>query len=299
MIMSDLQYEFFMSQIQLIRDIKEDEKVKISLVFYEILQAPCILKVCKNRNVTAVYQSLMPLRHPNLAIVYDAIYASPNTYIIEEWIGGKNLSEWLERKKVFTEKETVRIMQEVCKGLEVLHHHIPPIVHNDIKLSNIMEGEDGRIKLFDYDISRYYKDGATQNTRLFGTKDYASPEHFGFGQSEPSSDIFSLGITMHVMLTGQGLTLEHKSVYKGRLNRIIKKCIQIDRKKRYATASDLIWQFKRYNSKIGWILLIILVSLLLLFACVISIFLTAFTLDPGKYLGTELMVFMNFIRGVH
>ena len=154
--MSELRYEFIMSQIKHIRDIKENEKTKISLVFYEGCQAPCIFKVCKNRNLLEVYQALMEVRHPNVAMIYDCIYEDGNTYVLEEYIMGKTLAEILEEKGTFSEKETTRIMVDLCKGLDVLHHHSPQVIHNDIKTSNIMIKEDGSVKLFDFDISRIY-----------------------------------------------------------------------------------------------------------------------------------------------
>ena len=234
--MSDIRYEFIMSQIKHIRDIKETEKTKISLVFYEGCQAPCIFKICKDRDLTDVYQLLMEINHPNLATVYDCVYADGNTYVVEEFIQGKTLSEILEEKGTFSEEETIRIMKELCDGLAVLHLHAPTIIHNDIKASNIMLREDGSVKIFDFDISRIYKDGSYKNTKLMGTREYAAPEHYGFGQSEPCTDIYSLGITMHEMLTGQGLNQEHKVTYEGRLASIIQKCVEIDRNKRYASA---------------------------------------------------------------
>ena len=99
--MSDIRYEFIMSQIKHIRDIKENEKTKISLVFYEGCQGPCILKICKNRDLSEVYQALMGVQHPNVAQVYDCICENGNTYIIEEYIPGKTLAELLEEKGIF------------------------------------------------------------------------------------------------------------------------------------------------------------------------------------------------------
>ena len=237
--MSSIRYEFFMSQIKHMRDMKENEKIKISFVFYEGCQGPCIFKICKNRDLSEVYQALMEIRHPHLAVVYDCIYENGNTYVLEEYIPGKTLAELLKEKGTFSEEETARIMTELCGGLEVLHRHEPPIIHNDIKTSNIMIREDGTVKLFDFDISRTFKEGSYKNTKLMGTHEYAAPEHYGFGQSEPCTDIYSLGVTMHEMLTGEGLDYEHKVTYEGSLAQVIRKCVEIDRKKRYASAALL------------------------------------------------------------
>jgi len=115
----------------------------------------------------------------------------------------------------------------------------PPVIHNDINTSNIMICDDNRVKLFDFDISRTYKKESNKNTELFGTEEYASPEHFGYGQSEPRTDIYSLGVTMHRMLCGEYLSGDRKCLYKGRMKKIIERCIEIDPKKRYPSVQHL------------------------------------------------------------
>ncbi len=266
--MSDIRYEFIMSQIKHIRDIKENEKTKISLVFYEGCQGPCILKICKNRDLSEVYQALMEVEHPNVAQVYDCIYENGDTYVIEEYINGKTLADILQEKGTISEKETVEIMTELCKGLDELHSQEPPIIHNDIKTSNIMIKEDGNVILFDFDISRIYKEGSYKNTKLMGTYEYAAPEHYGFGQSDPRTDIYSLGVTMHEMLTGVGLDQKHKVTYQGPLAKIIEKCVKIDSQKRYASAALLKSALEKYKEtdgrKWGIILACICGALLLL-----------------------------------
>lgn len=269
--MPDIEYEFFMSQIKHICDIEENSKTKISLVFYEGIQGPCVLKICMNRDLSKVYQVLTQIRHPNVAIVYDYLYADGNTYVIEEFVAGKTLQELLYEKGVFLEKETIRIISSVCQGLEVFHSYKPPVIHNDIKTSNIMVREDGSVKLMDFDITRIYREGAEKNTRLFGTEEYASPEHYGFGQSEPSTDIYSLGVTMHEMLTGEGLTNEHKMTYHGKLSKIIRKCIEVDRTKRYQSALQLRRDLEKCQKrKYLWIIGACIFLLVMILACAAS-----------------------------
>lgn len=237
--MSEMKYDFLMSQVSHIRDIKEDEKIKISVVFYEGTQAPCVLKVCKNRDMTEVYQKLMDIRHPNLVSVYDAVCANNNTYVVEEFVDGRTLNEVMTEHGTFSEKETAKMVVEICSGLEMLHESCPPIIHNDIKTSNIMLREDGTLKLIDFDIARSYKEGAAKNTKLMGTEEYAAPEHYGFGQSEPCTDVYSLGVTMHELLMGTALTNERKMTYKGSLQKIIQHCLEVEREKRYSSAKQL------------------------------------------------------------
>lgn len=234
-----VKYRFFMSQLTVIKDLKETEKTKISIVSREGYDAPCVLRVCKNKNLSAVYEVLRKHPNPNTAVVYDFVYENGDTYILEELVDGSTVSELLENNGTFTEQRTAKIMIEICNALAVLHNEQPPVVHNDINPSNIKIRDDGSVKLFDFDISRTYKKGQSQNTVLFGTEEFAAPEHYGYGQSEPRTDIYCLGVTMHKMLTGQGLSSEHRIIYKGPLKSIIRRCLEFDPKNRYGSVVAL------------------------------------------------------------
>ena len=82
----------------------------------------------------------------------------------------------------------------MCDGLKELHEQ--KIIHRDIKPSNMILQADGRIRLIDFDAARIFKDNKATDTELLGTKDYAPPEQYGFGQTDPRSDIYSLGVTI-------------------------------------------------------------------------------------------------------
>lgn len=235
----DIKLDFFMSQIKHLKDIKETEKTKLSIVLYEATNTTCILRICKGRNLSSACDALLQVKNPNTALVYQYVYAGGNTYILEEMLSGKTLEEIICTNGVFSEKDTAKIIISICSGLENLHKMQPPIIHNDINTSNIMLCDDNRVKLFDFDISRTYKKDSNKNTELFGTEEYASPEHYGYGQSEPRTDIYSLGVTIHRMLTGKYLSKDRKSQYKGRMKKLINKCIEIDPKKRYSTVQHL------------------------------------------------------------
>lgn len=241
----DLKFQFFMSRLTHVRDVKDTEKTHISIVLYEANQAYCILRECKGRDLSGVCEALCKVRHPNTVVVYDYVYANGNTYILEENITGTSLEEVLLERR-FTEQETAKLMMALCEGLEPLHALQPPLVHNDINPSNILLREDGSIKLFDFDISRRYRPGVGQNTVLFGTEEYASPEHYGYGQSEPRTDIYCMGVTMHKMLTGKSLTVEHAMTYRGKLRPVIEKCLQLDPRRRYRDVRALQKDLDRF-----------------------------------------------------
>ena len=252
MLENNISLDFFMSQIKVIKEVKDSDKTRINIVLYEPTQSTCVLRVCKGRDLTSVCEALRTVKNPNVAYVYDYVYANGDTYIIEEKLSGETVEAKMSDNSVFSEEQTSKIITAVCDGLSELHKLNPPLIHNDINPSNIMICDDSSIKLFDFDVSRTYKKGSVQNTVLFGTEEYASPEHFGYGQSEPRSDIYCLGVTMHKMLTGQYLSSEHKSLYEGRLNRIVEKCIEIDLEKRYASVDHLKKDLEKATRHGAW-----------------------------------------------
>ncbi len=240
-------YEKFFSQYELYDEItpktinKNDQKVtRIYNAFHKETSSTRILKICEKNNLSTVCESLKKVRHPNVAVVYDYVYYNDDTYILEEKLHGCTLAEKLDIKGELSTKEVARIVMAVCDGLSVLHEKKPPIIHNDIKPSNIYICDDGNVKVFDFDISRTYKEKAVQNTVLMGTEDYASPEHHGFGgQTDQRSDIYSLGVTMHKMLSGRTLNEKRKTTYTGELSRIIDKCVQKEPDERYQSVKLL------------------------------------------------------------
>ena len=234
----NLEYQFFFSSYKSIKTLVSSEDKKIEQIFYEPRQAVCILKIYYGRDLTSVYQRLKEIRHENLAAIYDAIIYDGNTYIVEEAIDGETLEEYLKNEGIVSEEQVIHIVQEVCDGLQILHEQKPPLIHRDIKPSNVMIKEDGSIKIIDFDTVRFHKDNEECDTILLGTKEYASPEHYGYGQTDITSDIYSIGVMMNELLTGEMLS-DHKATYKGRLLPVINCCIQVDFRKRYQSVKEL------------------------------------------------------------
>ena len=90
---------------------------------------------------------------------------------------------------------------QLCDALSYLHSQNPPIIYRDMKPANVMLKPEGNIKIIDFGIAREYKEQNLADTTVLGTKGYAPPEQYS-GQTDPRSDIFALGMTMHHLLTG-------------------------------------------------------------------------------------------------
>jgi serine/threonine protein kinase len=142
---------------------------------------------------------LSTIRHPILPKIKDYFAFEDKYCIIEEFIAGESLEEHINNN-LPSAVDVVRWSLVLCNVLETLHSN--SIIFRDLKPANIMLTEDGQVKLIDFDISRHYKEGQLVDTMLLGTPGYAAPETYGKTQSDVRSDIYSLGATMHHLLTG-------------------------------------------------------------------------------------------------
>lgn len=237
--MDEFDFERFYIKLTKRNLIKKSEKIDIYTVLDEEADTIRILKICKGRDLSTVCKTLKEVKDSNVAIVYDYVYYNGDTYILEEKLQGETLGEKLEVQGTLSPEETVRIITKVCDGLSVLHNMEPPVIHRDIKPSNIFICDDGNVKVFDFDISRTYKETADCDTQIFATRAYASPEHHGYGQTDQCSDIYSLGVTMHKMLSGKVLNDKRQTTYAGKLSEIINKCVQMNPEARFQSAEEL------------------------------------------------------------
>lgn len=181
----------------------------------------------------SVYNVLKNISHPNLPKVYSASQTDNKCMVVEEYINGITVAEIL-MNGLYTPKGAAEVGKGVCSALSALHQL--NIIHRDIKPENVMIDSIGNVKLIDFDAARIFKSYQQQDTSFIGTAGFAAPEQYGINQTDPRSDIFALGILLNVMLTGEHPS---KKLYKGRLTKVIEKCINIDPNKRYANIKDL------------------------------------------------------------
>ena len=208
--------------------IKECRQKRITLVKSEIDHLYYIKKELLNPNLAVIEQlSKVYISHiPNI-LYYEAL--QDKVTIIEEYIPYPTLDVYLQEHEIL-EEEAKQIILQLCAILKELHHLSPPLIHKDIKPENIFyNGSD--LYLFDFDIARNVGE-KNRDTRIMGSENYASPEHFGFKQSDARSDIYSLGILFNVLLTG---CFPYEKKAKGKYQMIIEKMTAIDPDNRYLT----------------------------------------------------------------
>lgn len=180
-----------------------------------------------------IYEQLKCIKNKSLAEIYDVIRADGKIYVVQEYVKGETIYEYIERVGVLSVAFVKTIISDICDALDVLHRN--NIVHRDVSANNIIINEAG-VKLIDFGISRIVKSDKTRDTQILGTQGYAAPEQFGFGQTTPRSDIYSVGVLMNYMLTAK---MPHEQLAKGELAPIIQKCMQIDEIKRYQSVTQL------------------------------------------------------------
>ena len=180
-----------------------------------------------------IYEILKTVRHENIPEIIGTVEKENSFLVIEEYVDGMTVSQVLQ-SGLYNEKGVRSVCKSVCLALDVLHGY--NIIHRDIKPENIIIDCTGKVKLIDFDAARIYKKYQPVDTDFVGTTGFAAPEQYGVGQSDSRTDIFAMGVLMNVMLTG-----EHPSIkmYKGRLAKVIKKCISVNPDDRYSSVMEL------------------------------------------------------------
>lgn len=197
---------------------------------------------------------LKKLSHPALPRIFDILEDDSSIYIIEDYIEGNSLEKLLQNNGKFPEHTVVGWAKQLCDVLGYLHSFRPnPIIYRDMKPSNIILTRDGAIKLIDFGIAREYKIDAGSDTVYIGTRGYAAPEQYGFGQTGIATDIYSLGITLFHLITGispcnpsfemKPLRYFDKNLSAG-MERIIDRCTRYKPNERYSSVRELLADFE-------------------------------------------------------
>jgi serine/threonine-protein kinase len=142
------------------------------------------------------------LSHPNIVTIYDVGRSGDIAYIAMEFLQGRELRDILNDEQLLPVGQVIDIVAQVAQGLSYAHEH--GIIHRDVKPSNIMVGRDGHVKITDFGIARMASAAVrTQTGMVLGSPKYMSPEQVMGKLADQRSDIFSLGVMLYEMLTGQ------------------------------------------------------------------------------------------------
>src|ERR1700731_5345181 len=141
------------------------------------------------------------LTHPNIVVVFDAGEEEGIFYITMELVEGRSLQSMLDAQQVFPLSRIVKLMEQVCSALDFAHQR--NVVHRDIKPANLMLTGDDTVKITDFGTAKILQFGTAQTSHVMGTPSYMSPEQVKGKPVDGRSDIFSLGVILYELMTGE------------------------------------------------------------------------------------------------
>ena len=194
----------------LVRVLKEESDAKILLLRHSVSGQLFVLRDFAGN--PEIYRELMTVSSPFLPRVYEVASQDGRLLVLEEYIQGDTLYSILEHS-LFSPGKARRITLQLCNALRILHSF--GAVHRDVKPENIILRGD---------------EAVTSDTVVLGTTGYAAPEQYGLAQTDNRADIYSLGVVLNVMLTG-----DHPSVRlaKGHMGRVVRRCTMTNPDQRY------------------------------------------------------------------
>lgn len=211
-------------------------------------------------------QAAGALTHPNIVTVYDFGEDSGVLYLAMEFLEGKSLDKIVEAQNILPIETIIPMYEQVCGALDHAHSH--KIVHRDIKPANIMILESGLVKVTDFGIAKMMSLGMTQAGQILGTPNYMSPEQVKGRQVDGRSDIFSLGVILYELVTGEKpfggqniTTVIYKIINENPtppreldatiplgLNYVVSKALAKNPDERYQTCRELAEDLKNYKT---------------------------------------------------
>lgn len=248
-----------MGKVYRVLDKKTDEELALKLIRPEVSADKKTIERFTNELKLA-----HKISHRNVCRIFHLGEEEGTHYITMEYLKGEDLKNRLDKVKRFDANTFLDIAKQLCEGLSEAHR--VGVIHRDLKPANIMIDKDGHVQIMDFGIARSLEaKGVTEAGMIIGTPEYMSPEQVEGKRTDQRSDIYSLGIILYEMLTGQvpfkGETLIdiaikqksekpkdpseiHSQIPKS-LARLILKCLEKDKEKRFQNTALLMSELQR------------------------------------------------------
>lgn len=188
-----------MGTVFLGKDPRINREVAIKTLRYEEIDAEQLAEVKKRFFREA--EAAGKLSHPNIVTIYDVGEDYDIAYMAMELLDGSDLAKYCRKESLLPAAEIIRVVSCVAGALDYAHAN--GIVHRDIKPANIMVLNNGEVKVADFGIARVMATSKTQTGVVLGTPSYMSPEQIAGKKVDGRSDLFSLGVVLYELLTGE------------------------------------------------------------------------------------------------
>ncbi len=206
--------ELYLGKYKVLQVLKESPEVLVLLAEHIQLNSYWIIKKLNivSDDTYREVEVLKNLRFKGIPLLADVIEEKGQLVIVREYMPGQSLHEYFGEYKAkyntkgLSEEHVVDIGLKLCTIIQYLHDYPEhPLIFRDLKPGNIIIDQDGNLSLIDFGISRFYDNSKERDTEYLGTKGFASPEQYGFGQSNVTTDVFGIGAVLYFLLTGDDM----------------------------------------------------------------------------------------------